>query len=146
MIHILYSIMDLNIFSASCSLDSHTWGAVRPFHADTIFRQSIYYIKVEFDWPGSFFRRIGQVPDERLLSIILPDLFWLHYVTKVFLECCWNRTLNVCSVVLLGNIKRRSQLGHCVSLNICPSRYMVNLNFIKLGESSLGLFLCMAAA
>lgn len=63
-----------------------------------------------FYWPGSFFRRIGQVPDERLLSIILPDIFWLHYVT--FLEYCWNRPFFVCSVVRLGNhLKRRSQLG-----------------------------------
>lgn len=96
----------------------------------------------------SIFFEILQVPDERLLPIILPNLFWLHYVTvKSYLECCWNRPLNVCSsVVRLGNLKRRSQLCHCVSLNIGPSRYLVYFYFIKLGESSLGLFFSMAAA
>lgn len=135
-----------NIFSASCSL-THLRQSVLSTPIQYSVNQSIIQ-SLLFYWPGSFFRRIGQVPDERLLSIILPDLFWLHYVTvKSLLECCWNRPLNLCSVVRLGNLKRhRSQLGHCVSLNIGPSRYMVNLNFIKLGESSLGLFLCMAAA
>ena len=77
----------------------------------------------------------------------LPTLCNSQRFSRMLLESFYERfPLNVCLVVWLGNLKHRRQLSHYVSLNIGLSRNMVNLNFIKLSESSLGLLLYMVAA
>lgn len=84
-IHILYSIMDLKqdffgFLLTRTPEEQSVLSTPIQYSVNQSIIQSLLFASLIL-FPGSFFRRIGQVPDERLLSIILPDLFWLHYVT-----------------------------------------------------------------